>query len=140
VSAKENVLIVEDEDEWCGIYARAINARHPGHPIKIANDLATAERFINETTFAVAFVDIGLDLDDNSNVDGLRVMEKIRAANEDTTIVVVTGMSKRDMTSAVREALERYGVPEPVGKNSVVPSQISRLFKEGLDAYQKAAE
>lgn len=139
MTTRESVLIVEDEDEWCGIYERAISARHPGHPIKIANNLAAAERLINETTFAVAFVDIGLDLYDNRNVDGLRVMEKIRAANEDTSIVVVTGMSKRDMTSAVREALERYGVPDPAGKSSIVPSEISRLFEKGLDAYQKSA-
>lgn len=139
MSLSETILIVEDEDEWCGIYQRAIRAHRPGHPVRVANDLATAERLIEEMTFAVAFVDIGLDLGDSRNVDGLRVMEKIRAASGKTSIVVVTGMSSRDMTPAVRTALRKYGVAESARKNSIEPSDIGRLLEEGLDAYQRSA-
>jgi CheY-like chemotaxis protein len=54
-----------------------------GYTIKVTPNLVGAEQLIDAAKFAVAFVDVGLDADDDGNVDGLRVMEKIRATGDD---------------------------------------------------------
>ena len=112
-----NALVVEDEDSWSEVYARA--ARKVGlNQITITDTYEKAARAIDETRFAVAIVDIGLSVDDDRNVDGLHVMEKIRAIGDETSIIVVTGRSGRDV---VLQGSRRHGpgrglhrVPQPV--------------------------
>jgi DNA-binding response OmpR family regulator len=139
VGSGENVLIVEDEDEWRGIYERAVGSQGSQHTVKVAKDLASAERLIDAAKFAVAFVDVGLDVSDDRNVDGLRVMQKIRAAGDETSIVVVTGRGGQDVLSITRDAILKYGAYDTVGKSSVSPSDIRKLLEGGLAAYRKAA-
>lgn len=135
----ENVLIVEDEDEWSGAYERAVGALGGNHTVKTAKNLASAERLIDAVKFAVAFVDIGLDITDDRNVDGLLVMERIRATGDETSIIVVTGRSGQDVLSITRDAIKKYNAYDTVGKGSVAPADIRRLFEGGLKEYRKAA-
>jgi ActR/RegA family two-component response regulator len=139
VRSGENVLIVEDEDEWSGYYERAVRSLDDSYRVKVARDLVSAERLIDATKFAVAFVDIGLDINDDRNVDGLRVMERIRTADDDTSIIVVTGRSGQDTLSIARDALKEYSAYDTVGKSSVEPTDIRKLFKGGLEEYRKAS-
>jgi len=91
-----NLLIVEDDGEWRDAYSRTA-AKSGVFRVKVAEDLPSAKALIDEIQFAVAFIDIGLDVNDDQNVDGLLVMEKIRSIDEATSIVVVTGRSGRDV-------------------------------------------
>jgi ActR/RegA family two-component response regulator len=138
VGSDQNVLIVEDEDEWRRIYERAVSSQRPGQTIKVARDLAGAERLIDSTKFAVAFVDVGLDVSDDHNVDGLRVMQKIRETGDETSIVVVTGRSGQDVLPIARDALLKYRAYDTIGKGSAGPSDIRRLLTGGLEAYRNA--
>ena len=142
MASGERILIVEDEEEWCGIYMRAVHSYDPGRIVCVAHDLVGAEHLIEETRFAMAFVDIGLDVTDDRNVDGLRVMEKIRAMGDQTSIVVVTGRSGQDVLAVTRDAIKKYGAYDTVAKHSVTPSDIRMLLEEGLEGYrrQTAAE
>jgi ActR/RegA family two-component response regulator len=133
---RENVLIVEDEDQWRGIYERAVSAQKPHATVRVAEDLASAERLIEETKFAVAFVDVGLDISDDRNVDGLQVMKKLKAAGDGTSIIVVTGRSGQDVLSITRNAIKEYGAYDTVAKHSVRPSDIRQLLEGGLKAYR----
>ncbi len=135
----ENILIVEDEEEWRGIYTRAVGAQGSRQTVRVATDLASAERLIDDAKFAVAFVDIGLDVSDDGNVDGVRVMEKIRATDADTSIVVVTGRSGQDVLKIARDAIKKYGAYDTVGKSTVRPADIRRLLEGGLEAYRNMA-
>ncbi len=134
----ENVLIVEDEDEWRQLYQRAVGSQWPGTRVSVAADLASAERLIDATKFAVAFVDVGLDVSDDRNVDGLRVMEKIRTTGDETSIVVVTGRSGQDVLKITRDAIKKHGAYDTVGKSSVVPADIRKLLEGGLKEYREA--
>jgi DNA-binding NarL/FixJ family response regulator len=136
---RENVLIVEDEDQWRGIYERAVSAQKPYGTVGVAKGLAEAERLIEETKFAVAFVDVGLDISDDRNVDGLQVMKKLKAAGDGTSIIVVTGRSGQDVLSITRDAIKEYGAYDTVAKHSVTPSDIRRLLAGGLKAYRAVA-
>jgi len=138
VRARENILIVEDEDEWHGTYRRAAVAQGAGESVSIAKDLATAERLIDATKFAVAFVDVGLDVSDDRNVDGLRVMEKIRETGDETSIVVVTGRSGQDAVTIARDVLKKYNGYDAVAKSTVTPSVLKDLLRGGLQAYREA--
>jgi DNA-binding NtrC family response regulator len=136
VGVYEKILIVEDEEEWRGIYERA--ARGSPQTVNVAADLASAVRLIDAAKFAVAFIDIGLDISDDGNVDGVRVMEKIRATDPETSIVVITGRSGQDVLQITRDAIKKYGAYDTVGKSTVIPADIRRLLEGGLGAYRKA--
>jgi CheY-like chemotaxis protein len=138
VGTGENVLIVEDEEEWRGIFSRAVKAEASRPKVEIASDRASAEQLIEAAKFAVAIVDIGLDVSDDRNVDGLDVMEKIRATGDETSILVVTGRSGQDALKIARDALKKYGAYDTVGKSSVGPADIRKLLREGFDAYRSA--
>ena len=134
----ENVLIVEDEEEWRGIFSRAVKAETPRPKVEVASDRVSAENLIEEAKFALAIVDIGLDVTDDRNVDGLHVMEKIRATGDETSILVVTGRSGQDALKIARDALKKYSAYDTVGKSSVEPAGLRKLLREGFDAYRSA--
>jgi len=140
VSAGDNILIVEDEEEWSQAYRRAIDAVGGNHTVKIAKDLTAAEDLIGTTKFAVAFVDVGLDVADDRNVDGLSVMERIRATGDETSIIVVTGRSGQDVLPITRDAIKKYDAYDTVGKRTVEPADLRRLLQGGLEVYRKAVE
>lgn len=105
----------------------------------MAHSLAKAQTLIDAMKFAVAFVDIGLDIDDDRNIDGLRVMEKIRSVGDETSIIVVTGRSGRDVLPITRDAIKKYDAFDAVGKVPIEPSDIRRLVRGGLEAYAQVS-
>jgi CheY-like chemotaxis protein len=134
-----NILIVEDEEEWRQIYKRAVDKHAPGQTVMMAENRAAAEQLIDAAKFAVAFIDISLDVSDGRNVDGLQIMRKIRDTGDETSIIVVTGRGGQDALSVARDALKEYGAYDTVAKMTVDPAHLEELLAGGLDAYQKAA-
>jgi ActR/RegA family two-component response regulator len=136
VNTPRNLLIVEDDREWCGIYSRA--ARRQGvRSVQVANDLTDATALIDRMQFAMAFIDIGLDVGDDRNVDGLRVMDKIRSAGDETSIVVVTGRRGADVLPITRESLMRYQAHNILGKAETTPGDIEQALASGLETFEK---
>jgi CheY-like chemotaxis protein len=135
LTAARNLLIVEDEPEWCEIYAD-VAKREGVHSVKIAEDLAQAAALVDEIQFAVAFIDIGLDVGDDRNIDGLRVMDKIRSVKDETSIIVVTGRSGTDVLS-IRDSIMRYNAHRIVGKGKITPGDIEEALKTGLEVFEE---
>lgn len=130
-----NVLIVEDKPEWRSIYEA--QARDAGvAAVRMAGTLTEAVRHIDEMEFDVAFVDIGLDNDDDRNVDGLRVMEKIRSVGDATSIIVVTGRTGSDVLPIAREAIKIHNAFDTVGKAEIGPVQIRALLGEAIKEFK----
>lgn len=136
MTVTRSLLIVEDDFEWRGIYARAA-ARQGVRTVKVANNLADAAALIDEIQFAMAFIDIGLDVGDDRNIDGLRVMDKIRSVKDETSIVVVTGRSGTDVLPITRDAIMRYHAHNILGKIDITPSDIEEALTSGLEAFEK---
>jgi ActR/RegA family two-component response regulator len=137
----KNLLVVEDDQEWCENYVRA--AKTEGFDsIKIAQNLRQAEALIDQMQFAVAFIDIGLNITDDRNVDGIRVMGKIRDSGDQTSIIVVTGRSGRDVLPIARNVLKEYNALDIVGKADAKPQEIRDLLRVGLGEFieKNAAE
>lgn len=136
LAAAVNLLIVEDDPYWCDIYLD-IATREGIGTVKVAKDLAEATALIDEMQFAVAFIDIGLDVADDRNIDGLRVMEKIRSAHDETSIVVVTGRSGRDVIPITKDAIMRYRAHDIVGKPEITPQHIEEVLRTGRAAFEE---
>lgn len=130
-----NILVVEDDKEWCAAYRRAAD-REELRGVRIAEDLASARALIDDMQFAVAFVNVGLNVGDDQNVDGLKVMEKIRSVGDATSVIVVTGRSGRDVLPITRDAIMKYDAYEIVGKSDISPQDIRRLLRDGITAFK----
>ena len=136
MTGKRNLLIVEDEPEWCDIYASAAEGEGV-HAVKIAENLAQAAALVDEMQFAVAFIDIGLDVGDDRNTDGLQVMDKIRSVKDETSIIVVTGRSGTDVLPITRDSIMRYHAHNIAGKGEITPADIEEALKTGLEAFEE---
>jgi ActR/RegA family two-component response regulator len=138
LSVCENLLIVEDDPEWCRAYAR-VAASEGLTTIKVAERLDEASLLVDDMRFAVAFIDIGLNVDEDQNVDGLRVMAKIREMGDQTSIVVITGRSGRDVLPITRDSIVKYQAHEIVGKPDIGLQDLRNLLRSGLAAFRERA-
>ena len=136
MTTARSLLIVEDQPEWCSIYARAA-ARQGIRSVKVAENLAQAIELVDEIQFAVAFIDIGLAVADDRNIDGLKVMDKIRSVKDGTSIVVVTGRSGLDVLPITRESIMRYHAHNIMGKAEITPDDIGEALRSGLEMFEK---
>jgi CheY-like chemotaxis protein len=130
-------LVVEDEPEWTGVYQRALR-RVGVERVAVADTYEGAATEIDAMRFGVAIVDIGLAVDDDTNVDGLRVMEKIRTAGDPTSIIVVTGRSGRDVVSIVRDSLKKFDAHDTIAKSTFDPAEFRSLIEGGLGKFRHA--
>jgi FixJ family two-component response regulator len=133
-----NVLIVDDEQSWRELYEDEVRRISVG-AIRSVENLRSAEKAVEEMCFGVAIVDVGLDENDDRNVDGLMVMRKIRDVGDRTSIIVVSGRSGRDVLSIVRDAMKTYGAFDAVAKGTVVPADLRKLVESGIQAYRDAS-
>jgi CheY-like chemotaxis protein len=131
-----NILLVDTEDEWRSIYVRAA-AGAKFNTIRVANDLATAAALIDEMQFSVTVLEIGLDVTDDRNIDGMLVMEKIRAVGDETGIVVITGRAGLDVLSIVRDAIKKYQAYDTISKATLTPSYLRTVIQGAQQSYEE---
>jgi CheY-like chemotaxis protein len=131
-----NVLVVDDEHRWREFYEEEV--RELGvRQVRAATNLAEAIRAIDSMRFAVAIVDVGLEEDNDRNIDGLQVMKNIRKAGDQTSIILVTGRSGPDVLSIVRDALKKYDAIDTIAKGSPAVDDLGALVESGIRAYEK---
>ena len=135
--SSDSVLVVDDEKSWRDIYEAA--ARKVGiSTVRAASTLDDALAEIEARKFSVAVVDIGLDEADDTNVDGLAVLGKIRSVGDDTSVLVVTGRAGQDVISIVSDALKKYGAQDTMAKSIIEPRILRQAIELGLDSYHKS--
>jgi len=132
-----SALVVDDDSRWLGIYQRAL-LRVGVDRVEAKETYEGAASAIDETRFAVAVVDIGLAVDDDTNVDGLRVMDKIRTVGDPTSIIVVTGRTGRDVVSIIRDSHIKFGAYDTIAKSTYNPAELRALIEGGLDKFRHA--
>jgi CheY-like chemotaxis protein len=132
-----NVLVVDDEQRWHGFYGEQVEPLGVGQICAVKN-LADATRAIDSMRFAVAIVDVGLEEDNDRNIDGLQVMKRIRKAGDQTSIILVTGRSGPDVLPIVRDALKKYNALDTIAKRSREVDHLGALVESGIQAYEKA--
>jgi CheY-like chemotaxis protein len=131
----QNALVVDDEEHWRTIYER--NLHEVGiESVRTAKSLAEADQAIDAINFAAAVIDIGLDTSDETNVDGLSVMAKLRAMGDDTSIIVITGRSGPEVIEVVSQSIQRYGATATFAKGKLDSSLLQNAIKDALRVYK----
>jgi ActR/RegA family two-component response regulator len=125
-----NVLIVEDELDWREIYIRNAHPQHGG-ALRATECLTEAREAIREMAFAVAFVDIRLDPDDEQNTDGLQVLDLLTRAQDHTSAIMLTGHGTVEIT---RDAIKEFDAFEALEKAKIEPQRIQALVDAGTSA------
>ncbi len=122
-----NVLVVEDEPDWQGIFGRNSHPEHGG-TVRTVDSLAEAASAIEMMAFAVAFVDVRLDERDDQNTDGLKVLELLRRSRDHTSAIMLTSYGTVGIT---RDALKEFDAYEAMDKAEVDPETIEALVARG---------
>lgn len=78
------ILIVDDEREICAMVADIL--RDEGHKVSIANDGQSGLKLLSREMPDVCLLDVWLP-----DIDGLAVLEKIRAQGSDVSVVMLSG-------------------------------------------------
>jgi CheY-like chemotaxis protein len=130
-----NALLVDDDPGWAQTYERA--TRRVGiERVWTATNYDDAASAIESVRFAIALVDVSLLEHDDSNADGLRVLEKIRAAGDRTSVIVITGRSGADVLPITRDALKKFDAYDTIQKSTLVPADLRTLIEGGLRKYE----
>jgi ActR/RegA family two-component response regulator len=109
VKAPTRALIVEDIENWQYTLERA--ARRAGaSEVVVCKDFQTVKDALRKARFDVALLDIGLDPEDDLNVDGIKVLEAIREIDgSGTRCILVTGWAG-DRLDLQAQAQQKFGV------------------------------
>lgn len=84
ISYTGKVLIIDDEREICSMIADIL--RDEGHKVSVAHDAQSGLRLLNREMPEVCLLDVWLP-----DIDGLAVLEKIRAQGNDVSVVMLSG-------------------------------------------------
>jgi ActR/RegA family two-component response regulator len=122
-----NVLVVDDEPDWQGVFERNSHPENEGI-VKTVDSLDEAASAIEMMAFAVAFVDVRLDERDDQNTDGLKVLELLRRSRDHTSAVMLTSYGTVGIT---RDALKEFDAYEAMDKAEVDPDKIEALVARG---------
>jgi ActR/RegA family two-component response regulator len=109
VKAPTRALIVEDIKNWQYTLERA--ARRAGaSEVVVCENLPMVKDTLRRARFDVAIIDVGLDPDNDLNVDGVKVLEAIREIDgSGTRCVLVTGWAG-DRLDLQAQAQQKFGV------------------------------
>lgn len=110
MKAPTRALIVEDIPNWVYTLDRA--ARRAGaSEVVVCSSLQAVTEALRKSRFDIAILDIGLDPDDDTNSDGIKVLEAIRKMDgESTRCVLVTGWQGGDRMDLQAMAQRTFGV------------------------------
>jgi len=117
LSERPNLLLADDDRVLCQVLSKALESR--GYMVDIAHDGASALKMIEKSPPEFAVVDLRLP-----DMSGLKVVQRLKAADEHTTIVVLTGYgSIATAVEAIKLGAIQY-LTKPTNAN-----EIERAFK-----------
>src|ERR1700760_1823934 len=99
------VLIVEDIPENRSTYEIALST--DGHMVDVAQSRTEALLLLRRKSYDVALVDLRLVENDESNMEGLAVLDALHASGEGTALLVLSG---HGTPQSVVKAYERYSI------------------------------
>jgi ActR/RegA family two-component response regulator len=127
-------LIVEDTPEYQELYRRAVERQ--GGDAYIVSCLDDAIAAIKRRLYPVAIIDVRLSEDDETNIDGLKVLEFMREFGDRTNAILITGYGSFQIA---REAFRQYEVFEGLEKGvalDVIEATIRRAYQSFAEPQQ----
>jgi len=110
----DKILIVDDEKLICDLLVEFLTRE--GYKVAVATCLKDAVKFMDDSAFKLAFVDLKLP-----DGDGIGVISTLRANNPKLKAVIMTGFP----TDRSREQAKKLGVIAYISK----PFQLSQIQK-----------
>ena len=110
---KPNLLIAEDDRTLCEVLARALDAR--GFDVMFAHNGAEALRIAQERTPEYAVLDLRLP-----DMSGLKLLQGLKAIDENTNIVVLTGYGSIATAVEAVKLGATYYLTKPTSADQIV--------------------
>ena len=111
---KKTILIVEDDNDLCGIYKEILELY--GFDVKIAvNGLEGVEKF-KETKPSLVIMDADMPV-----LDGYKAFKQIKEIDNNAQVIIVTGFADNEPKSieAIKEGLIKI-ISKPIGVNDLL--------------------
>ena len=111
---KKTILIVEDDNDLCGIYKEILELY--GFDVKIAvNGLEGVEKF-KETKPSLVIMDADMPV-----LDGYKAFKQIKEIDNNAQVIIVTGFAENEPRSieAIKEGLIKI-ISKPIGVNDLL--------------------
>jgi DNA-binding NtrC family response regulator len=111
---KKTILIVEDDNDLCGIYKEILELY--GFDVKIAvNGLEGVEKF-KETKPSLVIMDADMPV-----LDGYKAFKQIKEIDNNAQVIIVTGFADNEPRSieAIKEGLIKI-ISKPIGVNDLL--------------------
>ncbi len=126
------ILVIDDDPSWQELLAESIEAANAVPPgelmLQVARTFAEADALLDRQHFHLAFVDLRLK-EDERELTGKRIAEKITRKDEGTCVVIVTGHA--DVGTAIT-ALREWNVLDFVLKDEWDADKVAHLVRAGL--------
>lgn len=126
---RPNLLLVDDDETFCSVLARALEKRR--FQVTIAHDVEAALAAIQENPPEYAVVDLKL-----LESSGLALVPKLKAADEQTRIVVLTGYAS--IATAV-EAI-KLGATYYLSKPADADEIVAAFYRDSGDKFTPVNE
>ena len=110
----KTILIVEDDEDLCGIYKEILELY--GFDVKIAvNGLEGVEKF-KETKPSLVIMDADMPV-----LDGYKAFKQIKEIDNNAQVIIVTGFADNEPRSieAIKEGLIKI-ISKPIGVNELL--------------------
>jgi DNA-binding NtrC family response regulator len=121
VTAKARILVVDDERGMCEFLRFLL--QEEGYEVDIAHSGDQALEKVKESKFQLILVDIKMP-----GMDGLEMLRKLREADEDTVVIVMTGYSSLD--TAIKAI--KYDASDYLTKPFDDPDAVLAAVERGL--------
>ncbi len=116
------VLVVDDDRPFASFLAEMLTER--GFVVRACSEPGEALRLVSELRVDVAVLDLIMP-----GMGGLELAEKVRAANPDTQVLILTGYA--DLSSAIEGV--RHGVVAYLEKSTIDAERLYQAVQEAAD-------
>jgi PAS domain S-box-containing protein len=129
---RHKILVVEDDSDFRGFLEKLLSLK--GYAVLSAGNGYEAFNYLNEDTFDLALLDVGLP-----DLDGYLVLERIKAKLPDTPIIMITGYASVDSAVyAIKKGAYDY-LEKPFATEKLLKTIQNALDRKRLETQRKAA-
>jgi len=120
------VLVVEDADNWVGMYQDILTEE--GFSVRVARDFGRALGELRRGSFRAVILDLCLGSQDGGNLYGVQLLESISDAG--IPVLIITGYATPML---VKEIYRQYGVFSISEKRTFDSGEFRRLIREAVE-------
>ena len=128
------VLIVDDTRAWIRVFETTLDQL--SYRYRIALNKKQAVEALEEVEFSAALIDLRLQADDESNTEGLDILERIAESHDHTKAVLITGYGSFEIG---RDAVRKHRAFHAITKAEIKASPVllRTVIRDACSDFQK---